>query len=284
MSYNFCVFILTHGRPDRVVTLRTLIEAGYTGDWKLIVDNEDEAQSQYIERFGADRVIIFDKRKVEFDPMDLSEDRRTVVYARNECFKIAKQLGYDYFLELDDDYSRFEYRFIKHGELKSKKIKNIGKLFEAMLDFLEQSQSITVAMAQGGDFIGGKESPNAKAGLTRKAMNSFFCKTEKSFIFPGRINEDVNFYTHYGSRGYKIFTFTGASLVQTETQTISGGMTETYLEAGTYVKSFYSVMISPSCVRIRPMGDTHLRLHHQINWDCCVPKILNERHKKRKTA
>lgn len=30
------------------------------------------------------------------------------------------------------------------------------------------------------------------------------------------------------------------------------------------------------------MGDKHMRMHHRVNWDCCTPKILNERWKKSK--
>lgn len=30
------------------------------------------------------------------------------------------------------------------------------------------------------------------------------------------------------------------------------------------------------------MGGSHQRTHHQINWDCCVPKILNQKYRKEK--
>lgn len=50
-------------------------------------------------------------------------------------------------------------------------------------------------------------------------------------------------------------------------------------DSGTYVKSFYSVIFAPSCVSIAMMGDKHKRIHHNISWDNCVPKILNEKYK-----
>lgn len=65
-------------------------------------------------------------------------------------------------------------------------------------------------------------------------------------------------------------------------QSNAGGMTSTYLDNGTFVKSFYSVMYSPSCVKIAAMGDKHMRMHHRVNWDCRTPKILNQRWKKSK--
>ena len=42
MRDSFAVFILTHGRADNVVTMKTLKKGGYTGRWYMIIDNEDE--------------------------------------------------------------------------------------------------------------------------------------------------------------------------------------------------------------------------------------------------
>jgi len=39
-------------------------------------------------------------------------------------------------------------------------------------------------------------------------------------------------------------------------------------------------MYCPSFVKIYMMGESHKRLHHKINWDCAVPKIMNEKYRK----
>lgn len=57
-------------------------------------------------------------------------------------------------------------------------------------------------------------------------------------------------------------------------------MTEVYLNQGTYVKSFYTVMLNPSAVKINLMGNKDKRLHHKILWKNAVPKILSENYKK----
>ena len=57
-------------------------------------------------------------------------------------------------------------------------------------------------------------------------------------------------------------------------------MSDVYLDAGTYLKSFYTVMVAPSCVVVAMMGDKHMRMHHKINWECAVPKILNQKYRK----
>lgn len=280
---DFCVFILSHGRAKNVITYKTLRKCGFTGEVYIVIDDEDNTEKEYCEQFK-EKVVQFSKLEIskKFDTMDLSEDRRTIVYARNACFEIAKKLGYKYFLELDDDYTSFEYRFPSEDNKKLlvKKCENLDKIFEAMIKFLKTSKAHTVAFAQGGDFIGGIKSGTYNRKVLRKAMNTFFCNSDKPFYFIGRINEDVNTYTLKGSQGWLGFSITDVAIVQKQTQKNAGGMSDVYIESGTYLKSFYSVICMPSAVKISAMGDKHLRLHHNVDWDKCVPKILNEKYKK----
>ena len=281
MREDFAVFILTHGRPDRLVTLKSLMAGNYSGKWYVVIDNEDDTEDEYRRLYG-ERVLQFDKLDIanRIDTADLSQDRRTIVYARNACFDLAKQIGVRYFLELDDDYTSFMYRFPMDGKLGYRPARNLDELFEAMLQFLDDSGAVTVALAQGGDFIGGLDSGTYHKKLLRKAMNTFFCDIEKPFQFYGRINEDVNTYTLLGNRGKLLFTTTEANITQLQTQHNKGGMTDVYLDSGTFLKSFYTVIFSPQCTKISTMGDHHKRIHHQVNWNACTPKILNEKWRK----
>ena len=83
-----------------------------------------------------------------------------------------------------------------------------------------------------------------------------------------------------GNKGELFFTIADLQLNQAQTQSNAGGMTDIYLDSGTYVKSFYSVICSPQAVKVGLMGRTNMRMHHKINWNYCTPKILNEKHKK----
>lgn len=96
MRDNFCVFILSHGRADNVITLKALQKAGYTGKWFIVIDNEDEQAKIYYSTYGVDHVVMFDKLAISetFDTADTFDDRRTIVYARNACFKIAAEKKY----------------------------------------------------------------------------------------------------------------------------------------------------------------------------------------------
>jgi hypothetical protein len=276
---TFCVFILTHGRPDNVVTYRTLQKCGYTGRLYFVVDNEDKTVDRYRQNFGADRVIVFDK-KAEADLCDEGnnfDDRRVILHARNACFTIAERLGVTHFVELDDDYIKFMFRFEK--ELGNHwLIRNINPVLVRFLEFYKSTPALSVAFSQGGDHIGGF---CGVTKLKRKCMNSFFCSTERPFRFVGAINEDVNTYTSLGSRGELFLTFTSLQLDQLATQSQSSGMTGIYKDNGTYVKSFHTVMMMPSATRVAMMGDRLApRLHHLVNWSCCVPCIVPERYRK----
>ena len=279
---NFCAFILTHGRPNNVITYNTLLKAGYTGKIYIVIDNEDKEADNYYKIYG-DKVIMFDKKEVAktFDEADNFNDRRAIVYARNACFNIAKKLNIEYFIQLDDDYGSFHYRLYETNKSKPKLIKNLDRVFTIMLDYYKNITASSIAMAQGGDFIGGAKSGNAKnKALKRKCMNSFICSTNRKFTFLGRINEDVNTYTSEASKGLLLLTIPIVSLEQKTTQSNTGGMTDIYLDVGTYIKSFYSVIFSPSCVKIALMGDKNKRLHHQVSWNNAVPVILQENVKK----
>ena len=282
MRNNFAVFILTHGRAENLVTLSALKNGGYTGKWYLILDDEDEQRPLYEEKYGKERIIIFDKKAVyaDTDTMDNINQHCAIIYARNKSWDLAKMLKLDYFLMLDDDYECFAYRWQSNTKLKGVNILNIDMLFEAMLDFLDKSKARTVAFAQGGDLMGGA-TKNSRFfhGLLRKAMNSFFCKVDSPIEFIGTLNEDVNTYTTLGSRGVLFFTLTSVSVHQLATQSQNGGMTGAYKD-GTYQKSFYSIMSMPSAVKVREMTTAHKRVHHRVKWDACVPKIINEKWKK----
>lgn len=274
VNENFAVFILTHGRPDNVKTLTTLKKCGYTGKIYFIVDNEDKTANKYIQNFGIEYVKIFDK-KAEADKVDEGnnfDNRKVIIHARNACFGIAKEIGITYFAQLDDDYYYFGYRY----EAGARIIKNLDVVFSIVLDFYKSVNIKSIAFGQGGDHIGGF----GGIKLKRKCMNSFFCSTEREFKFVGSINEDVNTYTTLGNRGEVFFTFTNLQLDQKDTQSNKGGMTDEYALTGTYVKSFHTVMMHPSGVRVAMMNSSNPRIHHTIKWNNTVPLILDEKYRK----
>lgn len=273
MENDFAVFILTHGRPTNVKTLSTLKKCGYTGKVYFIVDNEDKTIDEYKKNFGIEWVKVFDKKTIadNVDEGNNFDERRTILHARNACFEIAKQVGIKYFVQLDDDYYYFGYRYEQGARI----IKNLDAVFSIFLIFYKNITAKSIAFSQGGDHIGGFSGIKLK----RKCMNSFFCSTEREFNFIGAMNEDVNTYTTLGNRGELFFTFTNLQLDQKDTQSQTNGITDMYKRFGTYCKAFTTTMMHPSGVKVSMMNSNNPRIHHSISWKNTTPMIIDEKYK-----
>jgi len=279
-SNELIALILTHGRPDRVHTYESLRKHGYTGPIRVVIDDEDKTAEEYHRKFPGE-VIVFDKTKwaLATDAMDNFPHRKAIVYARNAAYEIAEQLGYRWFLQFDDDYVSWDYRHNGLLEYVVAPIRSLDLVFGAMLQYAQKGP--TLALAQEGDFIGGGGG-NVKKSYwgKRKTMNSWLCDTRAPIQFSGHMNEDCTAYVIGGLRGRVFLQTFSASLSQKATQANAGGMTDAYLESGTYQKTFYTIMAAPSCTRIRTVTPNSGRIHHSIKWNNCAPKILNEKWRK----
>lgn len=282
MRDDFACLVLCHGRPDNTPTIETLKKCHYTGKIYIVCDDEDTTVDGYRLNFG-NIVELFSKDEIAktFDVMDNKHDKRCAVYARNACFDIAKKLGLKYFCELDDDYVGFAYRYKDGKALRRIDDVYLDDVFETYIEYLETSEDIySIAFGQPGDYVGGATSQLSRQTVVRKCMNSWICCTDRRFTFNGTMNDDVNTFTLNGARGKLFLTFSGIMIDQPETQREKGGMTDLYLDAGTYQKSFYTVMCCPSFTTIKMWGDRYYRFHHSINYDIGVPKIISDKYRR----
>lgn len=278
---DFAVFVLSHERADTITTVDFLRKRGYTGKFYVVIDDMDKQEVKYREKFGKN-LIIFDKKK-EAERADLGDngvDLRIGVLARNFIIDKACDLGYKYHLQLDDDYTDLQYRFIKNDKMVGRPVKDLDRLFAIFIDFISKTDVCCFACAVGGDFIGGKSNKRYYDGLLRKCMNTFFLKADKKFYFKMRMNDDVTTNVLNTMRGKVFLSITYVQVLMHSTQSGEGGMTELYLDSGTYWKSFYTLMAAPSCSKIQTMNTKHSRIHHKIMWNNCAPKIIEEKYKK----
>ena len=157
MTRKFAVLIISHGRPGRVDTVPTLKACGYTGDWYIILDDEDSTIEEYKECYGEEHIIIFSKSAMEdkIDACDHLPNRGVTVYVRNACWEIAKNLGLTHYLELDDDYTGFTFRREQGDQLKAIPVTQFDDVCDEFNNYLDSTGALTIAFAQGGDFIGG---------------------------------------------------------------------------------------------------------------------------------
>lgn len=281
MSEKFGVFILSHGRADRVYTYTTLRKQGYTGDIRILIDDEDESEDQYRAEYG-DEVLKFCKEewRLKTDVMDTFKRRNVVVFARNAVYSVAKDLGYKYICVLDDDYKAFEYRWLEDGKLKVKKPKRLDLVFESAVKFLKTSGAKCYAFAQAGDLIGGAKSNRFQQRVMRKIMNTYFFDVDNPVEFIGTLDEDIVASLRCGLSGELLLTSVDMTIQQMKTQANKGGLTDAYLDMGTYTKSFYAVMMNPSVCKIAMMGDKHMRIHHRVNVSGMAPMIISGRYRK----
>lgn len=280
MKNNYPVFILTNRRAKSVLTYNTLRKQNYTGEIYLVIDDEDPQADDYFEIYG-DSVIQFCKKDYDWvDTRDNMPNRNAVVFARNAVFDVAEQLGYEYFIVLDDDYQTFEYRIDKNGNYKYSIVPDLDELFDMLYDWYINSTMQCLAIGQGGDYLGGFNNNFHTSLRRRKVMNFYVMSTKRRMVFSGRINEDLNASLDIQKEGKPCVTFAHAIVVQQPTQKRKGGLTETYILYGTYVKSFYSVMANPSCCKISYMGNDNKRIHHAVKWNNAVPMIISPDYKK----
>lgn len=91
------------------------------------------------------------------DSMDNFTPRTGILYPRQYSYELARDLGIDYFLQLDDDYTSFQYRYPSNGKLKGSEYSDLDRVFETYYEALDDIPLLTcVAFAQGGDLVGGR--------------------------------------------------------------------------------------------------------------------------------
>lgn len=279
---RYALFILTHKRPKAQMTLRTLRKCGYTGKVFLLCDTKDPTLDEYKELYG-DQVKTFDKEKYRdsFDLMTNDVRYDVVVYARNAVFDIAKKMGLDYIVVMDDDYSVFNFSVDATCFYKRRRVTDMDRVVRAHFRFLRDANLTTLAFAQGGDFVGGWNGTLQKNGFRplRKAMNTFFFRVSKPVQFNGLINEDSTMGVQVAARGGVVLTNCLVQLEQTTTQEAKGGLTDVYTDAGTYQKSFYTLMASPSSTTVLHQAAVG-RVHHLIRGVNAYPRIVSDKYKK----
>lgn len=274
---DFAVFILSHGRADTITTYKALRDGGYTGRTYVVIDNEDDQEDLYRQKFGND-IIQFDKRDYleKTDLGDLDTDRRIGVFARNFIQDEAKRLGYKFHLQLDDDVHGFTYRFAQGKVLRALHCSHLDEVFSGMVEYMKETPITSLSFALSAYNMGGVDG-SIKDGMTRKTMTTFLMRADDLQYFHMRMNDDITTSLINGMRGKLYYSYLPIEVEVDKTQVKAGGMTDIYQKNGTYRKSFYSVMCCPSCVKVSAMGITDYRIHHTISWNNAVPKLLSER-------
>lgn len=137
------VFIKTHGRPDKQYTYHTLRDAGYTGDIVFVLDDEDDTYNAHL-KYVDEHTHIEEFHKEYFvqniDSGTNTPKRNVNLYAWCACEDLANAYGEKFFIMADDDITRFRFRYLEDGHLKSTPItQNLDSIFEYISEYMECS-------------------------------------------------------------------------------------------------------------------------------------------------
>lgn len=245
---RFAMFILTNGRPNHQYTLEFLRKS-FKGDVFILCDNEDKTLEEYKNNYG-EQVLVFDKNEwvSKSDPMDNFQSKKTVLYARNAVFQIAKDMGYDYFAMVDDDVTGLSFRYEKDGKLIGKPVKDFDKVSSAILEAMDNTGTDFFSFGLDKIYIGGLANGQYQKKIIDKVYCFVFCRTEQQHFYKGVMNEDEIHNILSMSVGTLVKTTT---LIQIQTKPIGrdtvGGNAETYNENGyySYVRNFYPIIAFP---------------------------------------
>lgn len=284
---DFVVLIASYGRPEELQknTLKTFKYFLDEVDYRIIVSDDDKTLPKYLEMYG-EKVFVFNKdevlKKINPDTVDAYDNIRSVIFFEvNYEFEIAKQLGYRYFMHLEDDYDELAYRLVgKQDNLvwSNEDSSNFHQICEMYFKVLDSSPFLnSVCLSQGGDYVGGAGCSLMKYGFLNKGMNVYFLDTQKEFRKPGRINEDVNTYTTNGKLGKMFLTLPMLHIHQLQTQVTDGGMSELYKSNGTFLKSIYTCIVRPDATKISVLNSKHKRIHHNCLKRYCFVRTISEK-------
>ena len=279
-------FILSHNRSSSCPTLDLLNKLNYSGDYKIVIDDEDKELELYKEKYK-DHLLIFNK--MDYAYIDTGYDsehfpKSTPIFAREfiNCYAYNNKVGN--YLMLDDDIQRIKFRIPDYNtnSLPGYHITNIDDLLDYLFDFMDNDNIYTIGFCHQGEFVGGIQSFNEEKILGKRAICQIFLfNSKKKFDWKLVWYEDYNSCYYNGIRGQLTFKipFIGYETELTGNDNKSTGMGECYKDNIQLNRAFYRVMLFPSACVVREHRKQGNFLPF-IKADAILPKIISGRFKK----
>lgn len=278
---KFAVFILTHGRPHNQLTVNTLKNLGYTGDLYLVVDDQDSTFNEYVEEWGVDRIIVFNKDyfiKHTDTGLDVPVPK-FAVFARNAIEHIAKYMGYKTFMMLDDDITKIRVRLPEGNSLKSFQFNGqFNSIIEKSVDFVLNCDIACMGLGFCNLYIGGVENFNKENPRQRLCAEAFIRNTSHPIKWRLNMVEDLITSIDAAWKGDVWFQFLPIQVeILMNEGAVDGGNSDVYRQLGMYRISFMPVIAYPSSNAVR-LGKKSWA--STTSPDKCIPKIISSRYRK----
>jgi hypothetical protein len=272
------IYIISKGRPQ-CKTAQTLTKMNYSGEWFIVCGNNDETIPEYQNKWGKNRILIFDwyeevKHSNLLDNFGVEKMSSGAVPVRNATRRIARERGELRHWQFDDDYSSF--RHINKNLTKNETIKS-GIFFEKELNKIA-TFAYECNLNNVGFSLGMESFPEMVKTVSKRVFNAHNMPTDEKFMtWRGRMNDDlINALDVFHTGGYEM-SFKFMTLMLAPTQSEKGGNTDIYETEGTVRKTAYAVMIEPKHCKLKIKYGRH---HHEVNWLGIVPKLINEKYAK----
>ena len=178
MRTDYAIYIITHGRADNQLTLNLLLDYGYTGKYYLVLDDMDNDIQAYIDKYGAENIIIFSKEHyLSIADTGLSSQERVLnfpLYARMAIEDIAEQDGYQFFMVFDDDLTNIRIRYDENGVLKSHSTRGIiNEVFSECIDFIDHSNIACASFGFSNSYRSGVKALYEETARNRMCAETF---------------------------------------------------------------------------------------------------------------
>lgn len=287
MRDDFAIFICTHGRPDKQLTLKALLESNYTGKYYLVLDDTDKTIQRYIDNYGADKIIVFDKNHYinTVDTASNNPSYKCILYAKCAVEDIAKELNLSCFVIADDDLITFYLRWAEGKVLRSSKIYNMDKVLENIADFVIENNTTLVGIGHGGIYFEGASVMQNSNIINLCSPYNFIVRNTKCPVsWTSWFGEDDVTTIFYSSRGHKVLLLPQMQLVIVPSGSeAEAGMQEVYQNNSRFTLMFYIFMHNPTGIDLTIKTDRKTKVWR---WDILRrqdnvhPRIISSKYKK----
>ena len=279
MNENDCnIFIPSYHRPTNIKTAKYFVNLGWdTSKIHVFIDSEADDKEEYDEncrRLGVQlHVFDMEEARSRYDYVHrASPSRRSAGQARNMFQDWAKLNGIDFYAVIDDDTQMYQVIYPKGKYYREAEADDIRLVFEMMEEFMRRRHIGVFGLPQTGDFIGGVK---AKFYIA-KVMNTTFYLLP--YIYRGERgvqDDDTSMFCGIMNKGYFTgSTGVGLSLLQVQSATQKGGLTDLYNECKLVNKSLVVPIQFPSSVYAEKQKKNGGRIHHHIVNKYLMPRVM----------
>lgn len=282
---NYSVFIISHGRADRVETYDTLRNAGYHGPINIVVDVEEE--KEYRKRFGSE-VISFDKFSImeKSDVIYPVKKKSSALYSRifvEMCASsmIGAPCNLDGYVVLDDDITNLRYRWIDGKSIKSMPIrKNLSAVFDSYIEYIVSSGIATASFIYNMFYVSGASGIEDRITESRHTYQIHIRNLSRPIEWKSLTNNDTITEDTTMKTGDIWWSLPFVDFDAVPMNTKSGGMKILYDSISDYAKNFLAVVACPSSCKVGYSESTRGKIRIVENRNTLYPMIVSSRYKK----